>query len=157
VSSSKAPTVTLRPLTDEEFAAWRRLAAESFAAGVGPSRGLGPEASLEAAYEETDKLLPNGRETENNLLWMACHEGEPVGSLWINTQKRNPFVYGIEVHEDQRGKGYGRSIMLAGEEECRRRGHEHLELNVFGNNETAISLYASLGYVVTAQQMRKTL
>ncbi len=58
---------------------------------------------------------------------------------------------------DQRGKGYGRSIMLAGEEECRRRGYEFLDLNVFGNNSTAISLYDSLGYVVTSQQMRKTL
>jgi ribosomal protein S18 acetylase RimI-like enzyme len=61
------------------------------------------------------------------------------------------------VHEDQRGKGYGRSIMLAGEDECRRRGHEYLDLNVYGDNGIAIGLYDSLGYVVTSQQMRKTL
>ena len=75
----------------------------------------------------------------------------------VSTQKRIPFIFGIEVDEDQRGKGYGRSIMLAGEEECRRRGFEYLELNVYGKNTTAIALYDSLGYVVTAQQMRKTL
>jgi ribosomal protein S18 acetylase RimI-like enzyme len=47
--------------------------------------------------------------------------------------------------------------MLAGEEECRRRGHQYLDLNVYGDNGTAIGLYDSLGYVVTSQQMRKTL
>jgi ribosomal protein S18 acetylase RimI-like enzyme len=47
--------------------------------------------------------------------------------------------------------------MLAGEEECRRLGHRHLDLNVFGNNTTAINLYTSLGYTVTSQQMRKEL
>ncbi len=157
VSSPKAPPVTLRPLTDEEFAEWSRGTAASFAAGMGPSRGLDPAAAMEVAVQETARLLPNGRDTENHLIWVACHEGEPVGSLWISTQKKNPFIFGIEVNEDQRGKGYGRSIMLAGEEECRRRGYEFLDLNVFGNNATAISLYDSLGYVVTSQQMRKTL
>ena len=68
-----------------------------------------------------------------------------------------PFIFGIEVHSGQRGKGYGRAIMLAGEDECRRRGYAQLDLNVFGNNRTAISLYESLGYTVTSQQMRKRL
>lgn len=157
VSSPKAPPVTLRPLTEDEFAAWSERAAASFADGIGPSRGLDPATALEIARQATAKLLPDGRDTEHHLIWMACHQGEPVGNLWISTQKKNPFIYGIEVDEDQRGKGYGRSIMLAGEEECRRRGFEHLELNVFGNNSTAIALYDSLGYVVTSQQMRKTL
>ncbi|GAA1111092.1 hypothetical protein GCM10009630_05230 [Kribbella jejuensis] len=45
--------------------------------------------------------------------------------------------------------------MPAGEEECRRRGYSQLDLNVFGDNRTAINLYDSLGYVVTSQQMRR--
>ena len=149
--------MTLRPLAEDEFAAWSERAAASFADGIGPSRGLDPATALDTARRETAKLLPDGRDTGNHLIWMACHQGEPVGSLWISTQKKTPFIFGIEVDEDQRGKGYGRSIMLAGEEECRRRGFEHLELNVFGNNSTAIGLYDSLGYVVTSQQMRKAL
>jgi ribosomal protein S18 acetylase RimI-like enzyme len=68
-----------------------------------------------------------------------------------------PFIYGVEVDSGQRGKGYGRAIMLAGEEECRRLGHKHLDLNVFGDNTTAIGLYDSLGYAVISQQMRKEL
>jgi ribosomal protein S18 acetylase RimI-like enzyme len=101
--------------------------------------------------------LPDGKKTEGHLVWMACDADEPVGSLWVTTEPAIPFIFGIEVNEQHRGKGYGRSIMLAGEEECRRRGHQQLDLNVFGNNSTAISLYDSLGYQVVSQKMRKEL
>jgi ribosomal protein S18 acetylase RimI-like enzyme len=47
--------------------------------------------------------------------------------------------------------------MLAAEDECRRLGHKQLDLNVFGDNTTAIGLYDSLGYTVISQQMRKEL
>ena len=151
------PPVILRPITDSEYPSWMERAAASFAAGVGPARGLTPDEALAIAYEETERLLPEGPATDQQLIWIAVADDEPVGSLWISTKSKVPFIYGIEVDHAHRGKGYGRAIMLAGEEECRRRGFEHLELNVFGNNTTAINLYTSLGYTVTSQQMRKEL
>ena len=149
--------MTLRPLTDTEFADWRDRAAAMFAAGVGPARGMDADDALKFAYEETDKLLPDGPGTEHHLIWLAQDGDEPVGSLWIGTKPRIPFIYGIEVDGNHRGKGYGRAIMLAGEDECRRLGYHQLDLNVFGNNSTAISLYDSLGYTLISQQMRKDL
>jgi ribosomal protein S18 acetylase RimI-like enzyme len=157
MSSSNAPSVTLRQLTDDEYVAWEDLNARSFAAGIGPARGLEPDAALEYARKQVGKLLPDGKDTEGQLVWMAHDGDEPVGSLWIATGPPIPFIFGIEVNEQHRGNGYGRSIMLAGEEECRRRGYRYLDLNVFGTNSTAISLYDSLGYVVVSQQMRKEL
>jgi ribosomal protein S18 acetylase RimI-like enzyme len=151
------PSVSLRPITESEFAAWKDRAAASFAAGIGPARGLDPEEALKLAHDETSRLLPDGTGTEQHLIWIACDGSQPVGSLWISTKQRVPFVFGIEVGSEQRGKGYGRAIMLAGEEECRRLGYHQLDLNVFGDNSTAISLYESLGYTVTSQQMRKEL
>ena len=151
------PPVTLRPITDTEYPSWRDRAAASFAAGIGPARGLTADEALKLAHEETVKLLPDGPATEHHLIWLAWASDVPVGSLWISTQSRIPFIYGIEVDGDQRGKGYGRAIMIAGEEECRRLGHSRLDLNVFGDNSTAIGLYESLGYTVTSQQMRKEL
>jgi ribosomal protein S18 acetylase RimI-like enzyme len=150
-------SVTLRPITDTEFADWRDRAATMFAAGVGPARGLDSEEGLKFAYAETDRLLPDGPATEHHLIWTARDGDELVGSLWIGTKPRVPFIYGIEVDGTQRGKGYGRAIMLAGEEECRRLGYNQLDLNVFGNNAPAIALYESLGYSVSSQQMRKEL
>ncbi|MFD3404347.1 GNAT family N-acetyltransferase [Kribbella sp. NPDC058693] len=151
------PAVLLRPITESEYPSWMDRAATSFAAGIGPARGLAEDEALKFAYDETKKLLPDGPATEHQLIWTAFSGDEPVGSLWISTRARVPFIYGIEVDSNQRGKGYGRAIMLAGEEECRRLGHKQLDLNVFGDNKTAIGLYDSLGYAVISQQMRKEL
>ncbi|WP_238150713.1 GNAT family N-acetyltransferase [Kribbella sindirgiensis] len=151
------PPVLLRPITDAEYPSWMERTAASFAAAVGPARGLTPDEALAVAYEETEKHLPEGPATDQQLIWIAVAEDKPVGSLWISTKSNVPFIYGIEVDSGQRGKGYGRAIMLAGEEECRRLGYKQLELNVFGDNTTAIGLYDSLGYAVISQQMRKDL
>ncbi len=40
---------------------------------------------------------------------------------------------------------------------ARELGATSIALNVFGHNTTAISLYDSLGYAVTAQQMKRDL
>jgi GNAT superfamily N-acetyltransferase len=151
------PPVHLRPISDAEFPAWRDRSVASFAAGIGPARGLSAGEALKFASDETEKLLPEGPASDRQLIWIAWAGDEPVGSLWISLRSRVPFVYGIEVDSAQRGKGYGRAIMLAGEEECRRRGHTQLDLNVFGDNGPAIALYDSLGYTVISQQMRKNL
>lgn len=149
--------VLLRPITDDEYPSWMERAAASFAAGVGPARGLTPDEALAVAYEQTEQLLPEGPATDQQLIWIAVAGDEPVGSLWISTKAKVPFIYGIEVDHAHRGKGYGRAIMLAAEEECRRLGYTQLDLNVFGDNSTAIALYDSLGYAVISQQMRKDL
>ncbi|MFD7153062.1 GNAT family N-acetyltransferase [Kribbella sp. NPDC059898] len=151
------PKVELRPMTVGEYPEFKEKLATTFATAIGPARGLTSEEALNVSYAETEKLLPDGPDTEQQLLWVAMADGVLVGMLWITTRARLPFVYGVEVAADQRGKGYGRAIMLAAEEECRRRGYDALELNVFGDNATAIGLYDSLGYVVTSQQMRKSL
>jgi GNAT superfamily N-acetyltransferase len=151
------PSISLRTPTAEEYAGWMTRGCEGYAADIGPARDLDPATALETAYREFGALLTDGLETENQLVWVACHDSEPVGSLWISTLKATPFIYLVEVVAEQRGKGYGRAIMLAGEEECRRRGYTHLALNVFGDNSTAIGLYNSLGYVVVTQEMRKAL
>ncbi|GAA0960247.1 hypothetical protein GCM10009554_75030 [Kribbella koreensis] len=157
VRQMSTPSITLRPPTAAEYADWMTRGCEDYATDIGPARDLDPAAALEAAYQEFGALLTDGLETENQLVWLACHDDEPVGSLWIGTQKTTPFIYLVEVLAEQRGKGYGRAIMLAGEEECRRRGYTHLALNVFGSNKVATGLYDSLGYVVVTQEMRKEL
>ena len=67
------------------------------------------------------------------------------------------FLYDIEVLETRRGSGFGRALLEAVEDAARQAGAAALELNVFGKNHTAISLYSSSGYDVVTQQMRKPL
>ncbi|ADB35887.1 GCN5-related N-acetyltransferase [Kribbella flavida DSM 17836] len=154
---SSPPEVTLRPMTDAEYEDWQEHNIHSFAAGIGPLRGLTGQAAVDLARDEVHRLLPNGRSTARHLLWTACVDGEPVGGLWISVALPVPYVFGVLVTEQHRGKGYGRALMVAAEQECRRLGYRHLDLNVFSNNSRAISLYDSLGYTVVSQMMRKEL
>lgn len=83
-------------------------------------------------------------------------------NLWIgldrpSTSKPLAWIYDIEVHEDQGGKGYGRSLLRAAEEETLRNGVPTLGLNVFGTNQVARKLYESAGYAITQISMSKTL
>jgi ribosomal protein S18 acetylase RimI-like enzyme len=155
------PRVELRPMRPEEYDAWYRPMLVSYAAEIGDERRLTPERARQAAAEELGRLLPDGLETPNHLLRMACDDGVPVGMVWMairtGDESNGAFVYNIEVGEEHRGRGYGRAIMMAAELECRSRGIAELMLNVFGHNTAAIRLYESLGYRMTSQHMRKIL
>ena len=150
-------TVTLRPMTETEYDDFLRRSVVTFAAEAGPANGLDEAAALELARREFDRLLPDGLATPEQLIWTACDGDEVIGRLWISLSRTAPFIYDVAVLEDQRGKGYGRAIMLAGEDAVRALGYDRLELNVFGVNKTAVHLYESLGYTVLSQQMRKEL
>ena len=63
----------------------------------------------------------------------------------------------VQVDEEFRGRGYGRQTMLLAEGEAAARGMTSVGLNVLGNNTVALGLYNSLGYQMTAQQMKKVL
>ncbi|MFC0624825.1 GNAT family N-acetyltransferase [Kribbella deserti] len=157
-TATPPPAVTLRPMTEAEFGPWRELSMTGYAASLADANHLDPATATEMASNQYDRLLPEGLATAEHLLWIALHGEDPVGSLWIHVKaSKSAFIYMLLVDADQRGKGYGRGIMLAGEQECRALGLDRVELNVFARNRTAINLYDSLGYEVTTQQMRKLL
>src|SRR5439155_19062400 len=85
--------------------------------------------------------------------------GRPVGRLMLGERDANGrrvmFVYDVVVDDAFRGRGFGRAAMRFAEEEARRRGLGRIELNVFGRNEVARSLYRSLGYEEFAVGMGK--
>ncbi|GAA0576484.1 hypothetical protein GCM10009534_08170 [Kribbella sandramycini] len=149
--------MALRPTTEGEFPELFERAVESFAAGVGPARDLEPASALRYARESIAKLVPNGLHSPHQLIYTAWAGDVMVGSVWIGTAGPIPYIYNLEVLADQRGRGYGRAIMLATADECRRLGYHRLDLNVFADNAAALNLYTSLGYTVVSQQMRREL
>jgi ribosomal protein S18 acetylase RimI-like enzyme len=155
-------TITLRPMTEAEYPAYRDRLLEHYSADIAKARGLPAGEALRQATQQTDELLPKGVRTDGQLLFIAVDEGErSVGLLWLATHAPNGaesgWIYDVEVDEAHRGKGYGREIMLLAEQECRRRGLTSLRLNVFGPNIVARRLYESLGYEITSQNMAKRL
>lgn len=158
-----AAAVTLRSMTDDEYVRWTASSIAGYADSFVQNGTLGADEASARAEKDFADLLPDGRDTPEQHLWTVADAdtGAPVGSLWINVRDRGigraAFVYDIEVEEAQRGKGYGRATMVAGEVAARELGATTIGLNVFGFNTTAINLYTSLGYTVSSQTMSKPL
>lgn len=155
--------VTVRPMTRAEFDAWQTELAERFAASQVAAGTWAVEGAVERALAQNAQTLPGGLDTERMLILRGVDaEAEPIGRAWVGLDHPRgvpgvAFLYDIEVLEARRGAGLGRALLAAVEEATRAAGASALELNVFGDNGVAISLYGSAGYRVVTQQMRKAL
>ncbi len=150
-------------MTEIEFGQWQVALAEDFAAEQVAVGRWAQEGSVDRALESNAELLPLGLSTPRMLILRGVDaDGEPVGQAWVSLDHPRgapdtAFLYDIEVIEHRRGSGLGRALLIAVESAVVEAGMFALELNVFGRNLTAVSLYDSSGYAVTTQQMRKDL
>jgi ribosomal protein S18 acetylase RimI-like enzyme len=155
------PAVRLRPMTAEEFDAWRGRAVEDYAADLTRTGRTPAEDAPRKAEESFRSLLPKGIDTVDHVLWIGedAESGERIGTLWLGPadDPTRAWVWTVEVDEPFRGRGYGTALMKAFETEAAARGFRSVGLNVFGDNEAAKHLYASLGYTEIARQMAKPL
>lgn len=147
-------------MTGDKFAAFSASVRAEYQSQIMRS-GASREVAVAKTEADFAALLPDGLATPGHLFLSATDgsEGE-VGVLWlavppVPAEPDSAWIYDVFVEERHRSQGYGRALMLAAEDECRSRGLTSLGLNVFGGNDAAIRLYHSLGYAVTAQQMRK--
>ena len=138
------------------------MAVAGYAAEIAASGALPPDAAELKARQDHERLLSGGHETPGQLIFRLVAGRELVGWLWLAVpgEQGDPdmaWVNLVEVDEAFRGRGYGREAMLLAEAEARGRGMRSIGLNVHGSNAAARSLYASLGYDMITQQMKKSL
>jgi ribosomal protein S18 acetylase RimI-like enzyme len=149
----------LRPATREEFDEWLPRSEADYAEQIIASGSMRPELAREKARRDTQRSFPAGLDTPGQLVFRVLAGAEPVGWLWLAVpgpdDPKMAWVYNVQVDAAYRGRGYGRQAMLLAEDEARARGMTSVGLNVHGQNKVAISLYDSLGYAVTTQQMKK--
>jgi GNAT superfamily N-acetyltransferase len=150
-------------MTDSEYRSWQLELAEAFVAeAIAAGRAMPPDA-VQRELEDNAKLLPQGPATPRMLVLTAEDEdGHHLGRAWVGLDHPRgavdtAFLYDIEVDEEHRGKGLGKQLLAAVERAVADAGVGSLELNVFGNNTAALTMYASAGFTVTSQQMRKKL
>ncbi len=151
------PEVTLRPLREDEFGDWDAAHRVEYAHGLVVHAGLSPEAAEAKVAHDIPAVLPDGLGTTNVHLWVAEADGRRVGTIFLGVRGGQAWLFDITIDAAERGRGYGRGAMLALEAEARTLGFDHLTLNVWGGNEVARGLYASLGYVEESVHMRKSL
>ncbi|MFH8839978.1 GNAT family N-acetyltransferase [Streptomyces sp. NPDC017868] len=150
-----------RPATEPEFEAWSAKSRAAFAQSW-IDRGVPEEQALAKAEESGRRFLPQGLATPGVTVSVGTRDGQVVGYLWVGRLEREPgkgtgFVFEVEVVEGERGKGYGRALMLLAEQHALEAGERLIELHVFAGNTPAIRLYESLGYRTTLVNSAKPL
>jgi ribosomal protein S18 acetylase RimI-like enzyme len=154
-------SVQLRPMREDEFAAWLPRMRDDYAQAMIDDAGVSTEGAAEKATADCEQLFPGGRLSADQLVFVVEADGEGVGELWLAERdimgQPSMFIYEVHIDDALRGRGYGKAAMLLAEEEARRRGLDSVALNVFGGNTVARGLYTSLGYVENAIAMSKDL
>jgi ribosomal protein S18 acetylase RimI-like enzyme len=151
--------LTLRPMTRAEFDEWLPRQIAGYAALIEASGALPAQAARQKAEQDTVRYF-GGTGAPGQFLFRIAAGKIDVGWLWLGVPGPDPdplmaWVFEIEIEPPFRGRGYGRAAMRLAEDEARARGMTSLGLNVHGHNTVARSLYESLGYEVTAIQMKK--
>ena len=147
--------VTLRPLREDEFAAWDAMHRSEYERGLVEFAGLAPADARAKVERDVALVLPDGLATPAVWLWAVDVEDRTVGWVFLGRRGEELWLYDITIDPAERGRGYGRAAMLALEDEARRLGHGSLALNVWGGNAVARGLYRSLGYAEESVHMRK--
>ncbi|GGZ62476.1 N-acetyltransferase [Streptomyces inusitatus] len=150
-----------RPMNDAEFALWWEEGLRSYARSWS-EQGLTPAEALAKAEADRAAGLPAGRATAGVRLEVLEHHGVPVGLLYLGLREALPgetgaYVYDVEVPEEHRGRGHGRSLLLLAERLALETGARLLGLHVFADNAPALGLYTSLGHRTTAIHFSKRL
>jgi RimJ/RimL family protein N-acetyltransferase len=152
-------SLTLRPLTNDEFESWFALRRDSYAEDMATNAGLDPERASARAATQMDELFPGRAPSPEQLVYVVEADGERVGELWLcardDAWQPSLFIYFVGIDEEHRGKGYGTAAMELAESEAQRLGIDRIALNVFGRNEVARNLYRSVGYEENAVAMSK--
>ena len=149
--------VTLRPLREDEYAAWDEVHRGEYERGLVKFAGVARDAARAKVERDVLAVLPEGLATPGTWIWAVESDRRRVGTVFLGIRGGEAWLYDITIDLDERGNGFGRAAMVAFEAELRSLGHATVALNVWGGNGIARGLYTSLGYVEESVHMRKRL
>jgi GNAT superfamily N-acetyltransferase len=118
------------------------------------------------AGEYFDVLME--RVTKNGgRMFIAEEEGRAVG--WavfiveegylyvVEAERTQGYIAELYLDESVRGRGAGRALIEACEDEARRRGLSHIKIGVLSGNRNAAEMYGRAGYAPYSAALRKYL
>jgi len=153
--------MTLREMSDTDFARWQDYSIAEYAKDKRKSMGISAEAALKLSRDSFASLLPEGRTTPAHHLFLVVREGQTLGWVWfkITTQwgVTSAFIYDLEIKQAYRRQGVASMVMHLLEDEVRKHKATKIALHVFGQNTAARDLYLKAGYRITDYSMAKEL
>jgi ribosomal protein S18 acetylase RimI-like enzyme len=153
----------LRPLRDDELPAFIEQGKREYTRALVDEAGLPLERAAAKTESDYASLFPDGSRQPHQRISVLedADSGETIGRLfWAERQPPDGsgprcYLYDIEIDERFRGRGLGRRAMQLLEQEAHSAGLPGIDLNVWGGNEVARSLYRSLGFAERAVFMSK--
>ncbi len=153
--------VRLLPMSATRYPSWVTESITGFAEQQVASGSMPAREARDYAEREFDKLLPEGLLTRGHHVWSAYDGDVEVGYLWLRVRQQSDgvegYVFDVAVSPSLQGRGYGRALMLAGEDAARDLGADTMKLTVFGHNLPAQRLYDNLGYETSSTMMSRRL
>ncbi len=104
------------------------------------------------SLEQEERFITEKRDAERELLLIAVSDGQHIGNcalMEISGCRRCHHRCGIAIalYQSHCGRGIGRAMLEAVLQTAKQLGYEQAELEVIADNEHAIALYESLGFV----------
>ncbi len=153
--------IVLQPMNDYDFKQFLEVSIDSYAEEKASAGNWKQEEAYEKSKQEFERLLPEGRHTEDHFLYTIVNQAieEKLGSLWVkvDNEAKEAFIYEFAINEDKQGRGFGTEAIKALEVLLEKKDIEGLSLHVFGHNTKAIRLYERLGFKTTNINMKKSL
>lgn len=154
-----AAMITLRPLQPYEFPAFAAYFVPDYAAELVANYGISQGAALAEAAEDLALDLPQGVDTQGEILMCIMLADQVIGCLFysLNEPRHFAFIKDFHVLPPHQGNGYGTAAIAALTALLRPQGITQLRLRVAAKNESAHRLYTKVGFFSTGINMAKTL
>ena len=95
-------------------------------------------------------MLPEEEEKCGMTIYLALKDHSVIGKVHLQSVNGVGGIYGLGVLPENRGKGYGREILVQSIIELKQRNVEEIMLQVATENEKALNLYQSCGFQETS-------
>jgi GNAT superfamily N-acetyltransferase len=138
------------------------LGSQHYEHAVEPDRRLDSAVADEHYAELIERVATN-----RGRVFIAEENGCAIGWAVFLVERKPVFVveeqrtYGyiaeLFVNEGMRGRGAGRALIAACEDEARRLGLGHVMIGVLAENKRAAGIYARAGYSPYSSELRKYL
>lgn len=155
--------VNLIPMTETDFDRFKERVVRDYAEESVAAGRVEEPSAFDWAREQTDKLLPDGINTKDTLLYGIVPEERPdvsLGTIWCakdSNHGANAFVYDLFLEPDHRGQGYGTAAMEKLFSVLRDHGFKAVGLHVYTHNQAAMSLYEKVGFKATGMNLCREL
>ncbi len=127
-SGPREPALSIRPATAADIPVVSRLLEVGFG-------GPAPEDLLERLNS------PHGP------TWVVARDGSAVGTLSLVRDGADAGIYGFVIDPAWQGRGLGRDALRRACEQLRADGARRIALDVAVDNDRALALYTSIGFI----------